>query len=151
MFAYNPTPDRSAEIILEGMQNFGQSIGQGLASLGGSIGKRLEQKQEDAAKAASIGEALNTMQRILPTYGEEGTALAGIITQDMEAAGNNTDKMAGKWMAYQPVISNFLSGRLQQSQYDAALELHRQKQALGGGGGSGSSTTSSSSPTIYQF
>ena len=145
---YAPTVnDRSGEILAgyqtnaantraQGMQNFGQSIGEGLESMGSSIAEVITKKQEDASKATSIGEALNTMQSTLPTYGAEGVALQQIITKRMADAGNNLDKMSGIYMAFQPAMQNLQSRFNQNAQ---ALNLAKQKAALGIGGGGGSS------------
>jgi len=151
MFAYNPqVNDRSGEILgasqanaantrAQGMQFFGQSIGEGLESMGSSIAEVITKKQEDASKATSIGEALNTMQSTLPTYGAEGVALQQIITKRMADAGNNLDKMSGIYMASVPAMENLRSRFIQNNQYTQAFNLAKQKAALGIGGGGGSS------------
>jgi hypothetical protein len=150
---YAPTVnDRSGEILAafqanaaetraQGMQSFGQSIGEGLESMGSSIAGVLTKKQEDASKATSIGEALNTMQSTLPTYGAEGVALQQIITKRMADAGNNLDKMSGIYMAFQPAMQNLQSRFNQNNQYTQALNLAQKKAALGIGGGGGSAPT----------
>jgi hypothetical protein len=151
MFAYNPqVNDRSGEILgasqtnaanlrAQGMANMGQSIGEGLESMGSSIAEVITKKQEDASKATSIGEALNTMQSTLPTYGAEGVALQQIITKRMADAGNNLDKMSGIYMAFMPAVENLQTRYNQNAQYTQALILAQQKAALGLGGGGGSS------------
>lgn len=149
MFAYNPiVTDRSGEILAQAkmqenalrasdQQQMWQGIGEGISSIGEGLGQMIQKKQEDAAKATSIGEALNTMQATLPTYGPEGLALQEIVNQRLSAAGNNLDKMSGVFMAVQPAVENLRSRFNQQSQFTGALELAKQKQALGlGGGGS---------------
>lgn len=145
MFAYNPTVnDRSGEILgaytasaaqtrAEGMQNFGQSIGQGLAGLGGGIGGMVKDARDKTAKLegiAATGEALNA---ILPTYGKEGVAIQTALQGELTKAGNNPDKLAGAMMAFMPAVENLQSRYNQQAQYTGALELARQKQALGYG------------------
>lgn len=119
MFAYNPTPDRSAEIMLEGMQNFGQSIGQGLAGLGVGIGEMVKDARDKTAKLegiAATGEALNA---ILPTYGKEGVALQTALQGELTKAGKNPDKLAGAMMAFMPAVENLQSRFNQQSQVNA--------------------------------
>jgi len=145
---YAPTVnDRSGEILAgfqtnaaniraQGMANMGQSIGEGLAGLGDSIAGVLTKKQEDASKATSIGEALNTMQSTLPTYGPEGVALQEIITKRMAGAGNNLDKMSGIYMASVPAMESLRSRFNTNNQYNQAGILAGQKAALGGGGSS---------------
>jgi len=151
MFAYNPqVNDRSGEILgahqvqaaqaqAAGQMSLGKSIGDGLQSAGSMIAGVITKKQEDASKATSIGEALNTMQSTLPTYGNEGVALQQIITKRMADAGNNLDKMSGIYMAFQPAMQNLQSRFNQNAQYTQALNLAKQKAALGIGGGGGSS------------
>lgn len=135
MFAYNPTVnDRSGEILAQGImqqnanrasqqQQIAETIGSAIASLGIIIKK----KQEDAAKAATIGEALSTMQSVLPTYGKEGAALANIITQRVEASGNNLDKMSGILMSAKPAMDDLSARYNQKAQIDGYKELYTQK------------------------
>jgi len=156
--AYAPTVnDRSGEILAQAkmqdnalrfaqQQQMWDSIGQGIQSVGEGLEQMIQKKQEDAAKATSIGEALNTMKSILPTYGPEGAALQEIVKQRLAAAGNNLDKMSGVFMAVQPAVQNLQSRYNQQAQYDSALNLARQKHALGLGGGGGSANAY---PDIY--
>jgi hypothetical protein len=146
---YNPSVnDRSGEILAayqikaaeQDMQTK-QFLGEQIGNVGTALTGVLKQKQEDAAKATSIGEALNTMQSTLPTYGAEGVALQQIITKRMADAGNNLDKMSGIYMASVPAMENLRSRFIQNNQYTQALNLAKQKAALGlgGGGGGGSS------------
>lgn len=138
---YNPTVnDRSGE-ILAGYQmkaadidmQTKQFLGEQIGNVGTALTGVLQKKQEDASKATSIGEALNTMQATLPTYGPEGVALQEIITKRMAGAGNNLDKMSGIYMAFQPAVQNLQSRFNQNLQYNNSLQLAQQKAALGGG------------------
>lgn len=138
---YNPTvTDRSGE-ILAGYQmkaadidmQTKQFLGEQIGNVGTALTGVLQKKQEDASKATSIGEALNTMQATLPTYGPEGVALQDIITKRMAGAGNNLDKMSGIYMAFQPAVQNLQSRFNQNLQYNNALQLAQQKAALGSG------------------
>jgi hypothetical protein len=140
---YNPSVnDRSGEILAayqikaaeQDMQTK-QFLGEQIGNVGTALTGVLAKKQEDASKATSIGEALNTMQATLPTYGPEGVALQEIITKRMAGAGNNLDKMSGIYMAFQPAMQNLQSRYNQNAQYTQALQLARQKAALGYGGG----------------
>jgi len=138
---YAPTVnDRSGEILAgfqtdaantraEGMQSFGKSIGEGLESIGSSIAEVITKKQEDASKATSIGEALNTMQSTLPTYGAEGVALQQIITKRMADAGNNLDKMSGIYMAFQPAMQNLQSRFYENARIEGFKDLSDYKSA----------------------
>ncbi len=146
MFAYNPTVnDRSGEILgaytasaantrAEGMQNFGQSIGKGLEKIGDSVGDAITKSQANTAKLQGIQATGSAMQAILPQYGEQGMALGQALQSELGKAGNNPDKMAGAMMAFMPAMENLQSRYNQKAQYDSALELARQKAALGGGG-----------------
>lgn len=136
--------DRSGEILANASTNAAalqmqamQSLGQSFANLGDSFNDSLQQSRERTAKLEGLQATGQAMQNILPQYGEEGMALANSLAQDLQKAGNNPDKQAGVFMAYQPAVQNIQSRYNQQVQYDAALELHRQKQALGGSGGAG--------------
>jgi hypothetical protein len=144
---YNPTVnDRSGEILAayqikaaeQDMQTK-QFLGEQIGNVGTALTGVLEKKQEEASKATAIGEALNTMQSTLPTYGAEGVALQQIITKRMADAGNNLDKMSGIYMASVPAMENLRSRFIQNNQYTQALNLAKQKAALGLGGGGGSS------------
>lgn len=157
MFAYNPTvQDRSGEIIanasntaaqiqFEGMQNFGQSLGNAMQSLGEGIQKR----REDAAKLQTSMSAGEAMMNLSQQFGPEGEQFRQSFTDSLTKAGNNPDKIAGTVAAHTTYFDDLMARRRQQSQYDAALELARQKQALGLTGGSGSS--SQSTGVTYQF
>jgi len=139
---YAPTVnDRSGEITAayqmktaeQNMQTK-QFLGEQIGNVGTALTGVLAKKQEDASKATSIGEALNTMQATLPAYGPEGVALQEIITKRMAGAGNNLDKMSGIYMAFQPAMQNLQSRFNQNAQYNNAIQLAKQKAALGGGG-----------------
>lgn len=143
MMPYNPTVnDRSGEITAayqmktaeQDMQTQ-QFLGEKIGNVGTALAVVLAKKQEDASKATSIGEALNTMQATLPTYGPEGVKLQEIITQRMAGAGNNLDKMSGIYMAFQPAMQNIQSRFNQNAQYTQAINFAKEKASLGGGGG----------------
>jgi hypothetical protein len=139
---YNPSVnDRSGEILAayqikaaeQDMQTK-QFLGEQIGNVGTALTGVLAKKQEDASKATSIGEALNTMQSTLPTYGPEGVALQEIITKRMASAGNNLDKMSGIYMASVPAMESLRSRFIQNAQYNNAIQLAKQKAALSGGG-----------------
>lgn len=138
---YNPSVNDNSGQILAGYQmkaadidmQTKQFLGEKIGSVGTALTGVLAKKQEDASKATSIGEALNTMQATLPTYGPEGVALQDIITKRMAGAGNNLDKMSGIYMAFQPAMQNLQSRFNQNNQYKQARILAGQKAAFGGG------------------
>lgn len=135
---YNPSVNDTSGQILAGYQmqasdidmQTKQFIGEKIGNVGTALTKVIQDKQEDASKATSIGEALNTMQATLPTYGPEGVALQDIITKRMAGAGNNLDKMSGIYMAFQPAMQNLQSRFNQNNQYKQAGILAGQKAAL---------------------
>jgi hypothetical protein len=150
MFAYNPTvQDRSGEIIADAsanaaniqsksMMDFGNTIGGAITSLAGGITRAISKSQANTAKLQGIQATGDALQAILPTYGEEGMALGAALTDQLGKAGTNPDKLAGAMMAFMPAVQNLQSRYNQQAQYTGALNLAKQKQALGLGGGGGS-------------
>jgi hypothetical protein len=148
---YAPTVnDRSGEILAgfqtnaaniraQGMANMGQSIGEGLESIGSSIAGAIAKSQANTAKLQGIQATGSAMQAILPQYGEEGMALGQALQSELGKAGTNPDKMAGAMMAFMPAMENLQSRFNQNNQYTQALNLAKQKAALGIGGGGGSS------------
>jgi hypothetical protein len=138
---YNPTVnDESGKILAEAkiqnqryrqaeQQAMWEGISNGISNIGTALTGVLEKKQEEASKATAIGEALNTMQSTLPTYGAEGVALQEIITKRMADAGNNLDKMSGIYMAFQPAMQNLQSRFNQNAQIEGYKDLADYKSA----------------------
>lgn len=132
---YNPSVNDQSGQILAGYQmkaadidlQTKQFLGEQIGNVGTALTGVLAKKQEEASKAATLGSALNTMNKILPMYGQEGIDLQNTITQRMTEAGTNLDKMSGVWMASQPAVENFLSMKRQQAQIDGYKELYTQK------------------------
>ena len=140
MFAYNPTVnDRSGEILgaaqanaaniqAQGMQNFGQSIGKGLAGLGGGLGDAFNKMQDNAAKAngnVGLAQALNDM------YSQYGTPeQQSAFAQGLESVGNNPDKQAAYLTAHFGNINNIWKQNNMNAQYDNALNLANYKSQL---------------------
>ena len=149
MFNYNPTVNdnsgqitagyqtKSAEIKAAGNEALAQGIMDGVTNLAGGITGAIAKSQANTAKLQGIQATGSAMQAILPQYGEQGIALGQALQSELGKAGNNPDKMAGAMMAFMPAMENLQSRYNQQAQYNGALELARQKQALGlGAGGS---------------
>lgn len=144
---YAPTVnDRSGEILggytanaaqlrAQAMANMGQSIGEGLQSIGSSIAGGIAKSQANTAKLQGIQATGEAMQAILPQYGKEGMALGKALQSELGKAGNNPDKMAGTLMAFMPAMENLQSRHNQNNQYTQALNLARQKAVLSNGGG----------------
>ena len=143
MFAYNPAvTDRSAEILtsannqaaaiqLQGMQSLGESM----ANLGQTFSDSISKARENAAKAntnAGVGEAIADVYRTYGTPEQYKDYLSGL-----DKVSKNQDKAAGYNAVHVQQAQALVEMKRQQAQYDSALELAKQKQALGlGGGGS---------------
>jgi hypothetical protein len=157
MFAYNPTvQDRSGELIaqgmnnasamqMEGMQNFGQGLGQGLSSLGSTYADSMSKARENAAKANTnlgVGEAIASIYR---TYGTPEQYQDYITGLDRHA--KDQDKLSGYNSVHVQTANALMDMARTQSQAAAYLDLARQKAALGGG----TSGTAASTGLTYQF
>ena len=125
---------KSAEIKAAGNEALAQGIMDGVTSVASGIGGAIAKSQANTAKLQGIQATGSAMQAILPQYGEQGMALGQALQTELGKAGNNPDKMAGAMMAFMPAMENLQSRYNQKAQYDSALELARQKAALGGGG-----------------
>jgi hypothetical protein len=153
MFAYNPTVNdnsgqitagyqtKSAEIKAAGNEALAQGIADGVTNFAGGITGAIAKSQANTAKLQGIQATGSAMQAILPQYGEEGMALGQALQSELGKAGTNPDKMAGAMMAFMPAMENLQSRFNQNAQFTQALNLAKQKAALGlgGGGGGGSS------------
>jgi hypothetical protein len=133
---------KSAEIKAAGNEALAQGITDGVMSIAGGIGGAIAKSQANTAKLQGIQATGSAMQAILPQYGDEGMALGQALQTELGKAGNNPDKMAGAMMAFMPAMENLQSRFNQNAQYTQALNLAKQKAALGigGGGGGGSSS-----------
>ena len=130
---------KSAEIKAAGNEALAQGIADGVTSIAGGIGGAIAKSQANTAKLQGIQATGSAMQAILPQYGEEGMALGQALQSELGKAGTNPDKMAGAMMAFMPAMENLQSRFNQNNQYTQALNLAKQKAALGIGGGGGSS------------
>lgn len=147
MFNYNPTVNdnsgqitagyqtKSAEITAAGNEALAKGIASGITNLAGGITGAISKSQANTAKLQGIQSTGEALQAILPTYGKEGMALGAALTEQLGKAGTNPDKLAGTMMAFMPAVENLQSRYNQKAQYNGALELARQKQALGVGAG----------------
>jgi hypothetical protein len=151
MFAYNPaTTDRSGQILAGYKTNSAQikaagnealvsGIADGVTSIAGGITGAIAKSQANTAKLQGIQATGSAMQAILPQYGQEGMALGQALQTELGKAGNNPDKMAGAMMAFMPAMENLQSRFNQNNQYAQALQLAKEKAALGVGGAANSS------------
>jgi len=144
---YNPTVNdnsgqilgasqaRSAEIKAAGNEALAQGIASGVTNFAGGITGAITKSRETTAKLEGVQATGSAMQAILPQYGKEGMALGQALQAELGKAGNNPDKMAGAMMAFMPAMENLQTRYNQNAQYTQALQLAKQKAALGGGGG----------------
>jgi hypothetical protein len=143
---YNPSVnDRSGEILAgyqtnasqitaAGNQALAQGITDGVTNLAGGITGAIAKSQANTAKLQGVQATGSAMQAILPQYGKEGIALGQALQTELGKAGNNPDKMAGAMMAFMPAMENLQTRYNQNAQYTQAIQLAKQKAALGGGG-----------------
>jgi hypothetical protein len=143
---YNPSVnDRSGEILAgyqtnasqitaDGNQALAQGITDGVTNLAGGVTGAIAKSQANTAKLQGVQATGSAMQAILPQYGKEGMALGQALQAELGKAGNNPDKMAGAMMAFMPAMENLQTRYNQNAQYTQALQLAKQKAALGGGG-----------------
>jgi predicted extracellular nuclease len=100
MFAYNPTPDRSAEILTNAsnqaaeiqMQGY-QSLGNSLAAMGNSFADSINKAKENASKAETnlgTGEAIASIYQTYGTPEQYQDYIAGL-----DRNSKNQDKLAG--------------------------------------------------------
>ena len=141
---YNPTPDRSAEIIAAAGNNTAQITAQGNANFQnqltssfntamGMLSKNVESKNADAAKANTNAGTAEAMDQIYGTYGtpqQRKDFLTGL-----EKVSGNQDKTAGYIAQHQQTGQALVQMAATNNQYDRAYKLAKQKAALGGGGG----------------
>ena len=154
--AYNPSVnDRSGEILgafqasaaetrAQGMQNFGQSIGEGLAAMGSGIAGGITKTGEQAIKYKTAAGMLDAYRSNADAFGFDLNALNAME----EKYAKDPDKLLGALTVLGEIGNSNMSLQRQQASYDLALELHRQKQALGG---SGSSTSGGGSSLTFGF
>jgi hypothetical protein len=144
MFAYNPTPDRSAEILTNAsnqaaeiqMQGY-QSLGNSLAAMGNSFADSINKAKENASKAETnlgTGEAIASIYQTYGTTDQYQDYIAGL-----DRNSKNQDKLSGYNAMHVQIANSLMEMARQNSQYDRAYKLARQKAALGGGGGANSS------------
>ena len=145
MFNYNPTVNdqsgqitagyqtKSAEIKAAGNEALAKGIMDGVTSVAGGITGAIAKSQANTAKLQGVQATGSAMQAILPQYGKEGIALGQALQTELGKAGNNPDKMAGAMMAFMPAMENLQTRFNQTNQYNSALQLARQKAAIGGG------------------
>lgn len=111
-----------AQALAAGIQSAGQS-------LGGGIGAALEGVQAKAAKYSQAAGQMDAMRAYGDQYGMDTSFLNGIE----QKYAKDPDKLLGALSVVGSAFDRSAQMYAQQQQYNGALELARQKAALGGG------------------
>lgn len=147
MFAYNPTPDRSGEILgnagvasaeirRQGNVAAAQAVSNAITNISNMYMKKQEQNKQDTAKLESSMAAGQAMMNLSKNYGTEGENFRTSLNDALIKAGNNPDKIAGATAAHMSYFETMMAKDKMNTQYNSALKLAQQKQALGLGGSS---------------
>jgi hypothetical protein len=142
--------DRSAEIYAQGANNATNIRAQGQANFQnsltssfntamGMVNKRIEKNETDNAKMEQSMASGQAMMSLSDNYGEQGQNFKMSLGKALEDTKGNPDKMSGAVMAHAAEFENMQKQQLARDQYTQALNLAKQKAALGIGGGGGSS------------
>jgi hypothetical protein len=120
MFAYSPTPDRSAEILTNASNNAAQiqmqgmqSLGKSFAAMGDSFADSINKANENAAKAETNLGTAEALASIYKTYGTQDQ-YKDFMT-GLDKVSNNHDKTSG-----------FLAVNVQTA--NALIEMDKSKQ-----------------------
>jgi hypothetical protein len=142
--------DRSAEIYAQGANNATNIRAQGQANFQnsltssfntamGMVTKRIEKNETDNAKMEQSMASGQAMMSLSDNYGEQGQKFKMSLGKALEDTKGNPDKMSGAVMAHAAEFENMQKQQTVNNQYTQALNLAKQKAALGIGGGGGSS------------
>jgi Tfp pilus assembly protein PilF len=105
----------------------------------GMVNKRIEKNETDNAKMEQSMASGQAMMSLSDNYGEQGQNFKMSLGKALEDTKGNPDKMSGAVMAHAAEFENMQKQQLARDQYTQALNLAKQKAALGIGGGGGSS------------
>jgi len=137
MFAYNPTVnDNSGQILgasqanaaatrAQGMQNFGQSIGDGLAAMGSGIAGGMTKARENAIKYDTAAGMLETYKQNANSLGLDLAMLDGLD----QKLSKDPDKVIGALTVVGSIANNNLSMQRAQAQIDGYKDLYDYKSA----------------------
>ena len=140
---YNPTPDRSAEIIANAGNNASQIAAQGNANLQnsltssfntvmGMVNKRVEKNQADNAKMQQSMASGEAMMSLSDNYGDQGQTFKTSLAKALEDTKGNPDKMSGAVMAHAAEFENMQKQQLVKKQYEALGAAYTQRAAVRG-------------------
>lgn len=130
MFAYNPTPDRSGEILgnagtnaaqirAQGSVAAAQSVSDAITNISNMYMKKQEQNKQDTAKLESSMATGQAMMNLSQQYGTEGKTFRQSLGDALNKAGNNPDKIAGATAAHMTYFDNMMAKDKTKAQYEA--------------------------------
>jgi len=137
---YNPTPDRSAEILANAGNNASQITAQGNANLQnsltssfntvmGMVNKRVEQNQQDNAKMQQSMAAGQAMMSLSDNYGDQGQKFKTSLAKALEDTKGNANKMSGAVMAHTAEFENMQKQQTAAKTYEALGNAYAGKAA----------------------
>ena len=137
---YNPTPDRSAEILANAGNNASQITAQGNANLQnsltssfntvmGMVNKRVEKNQADNAKMQQSMASGEAMMSLSDNYGEQGQTFKTSLAKALEDTKGNPDKMSGAVMAHTAEFENMQKQQTAAKTYEALGKAYTGKAA----------------------
>jgi len=137
---YNPTPDRSAEILANAGNNASQITAQGNANLQnsltssfntvmGMVNKRVEQNQQDNAKMQQSMASGQAMMSLSDNYGEQGQKFKTSLAKALEDTKGNANKMSGAVMAHTAEFENMQKQQTAAKTYEALGKAYAGKAA----------------------
>jgi hypothetical protein len=140
---YNPTPDRSAEILANAGNNASQITAQGNANLQnsltssfntvmGMVNKRVDQNNEDNAKMQQSMASGQAMMSLSDNYGDQGQKFKTSLAKALEDTKGNANKMSGAVMAHAAEFENMQKQQTVKKQYEALGAAYTQKAAVRG-------------------
>ena len=137
---YNPTPDRSAEIIANAGNNASQITAQGNANLQnsltssfntvmGMVNKRVDQNNEDNAKMQQSMASGQAMMSLSDNYGDQGQKFKTSLAKALEDTKGNANKMSGAVMAHAAEFENMQKQQTAAKTYEALGKAYTGKAA----------------------
>lgn len=129
--AYNPTVnDRSGEILgnagaasaeirRQGNVAAAQSVSDAITNISNMYMKKQEQNKQDTAKLESSMATGQAMINLSQQYGTEGETFRQSLSDALNQAGNNPDKIAGATAAHMTYFDNMMAKDKTKAQYEA--------------------------------
>jgi hypothetical protein len=136
---YAQASANSAAIRAQGTADFTNALNSSFNTAMGMVNKRIEKNETDNAKMEQSMASGQAMMSLSDNYGEQGQNFKMSLGKALEDTKGNPDKMSGAVMAHAAEFENMQKQQTVNNQYTQALNLAKQKAALGIGGGGGSS------------